>query len=162
MSFIGVVCEGKKFDIIKKLLQKSMNKNEYTLINLNRKSISNLKNVRFDVIVFLENLKYFEFESKNFHEIYKGVKYLVVNSDIEFQNNVVPNIEVNIITFGLNHLATVTISSVTDENILISIQRSFINSKGNTIDVGEYNNSIEKIYRSYMYEVLACFIISII
>ena len=162
MSFIGVVCEGKKFDVVKNLLQKNTNKNEYTLININSKSINNLKNVKFETIVFLEILNNIDFKTAEFKEIFNGIKYLVINSDIDFKENILPNIETNIITFGLNHLATVTFSSVTDENILISVQRNFSNLKGNTIDVGEYSIPIEKLYRNYIYEVLACFIISII
>ena len=104
----------------------------------------------------IEELNSYKGSEKKKTLIYNGIKYLVINSDIDFKENVLPNIETNIITFGLNHLATVTFSSVTDENILISVQRNFSNSKGNTIDVGEYSIAIEKLYRNYIYEVLAC------
>ena len=162
MSFIGVVCEEKNFDIIKKILKKSKNKNDYKLININRKSLKNLKNVKFEVIVFLEYFNNFELETEEFKEICESANYLVVNSDLDYPNNIGGNIETNIISFGLNHLATVTVSSVTDENVLISIQRSFNNLKGNTIEVGEYNNFIESLFRNHIYEILTCFIISII
>ena len=52
MSFIGVFLDNKKFQI----LQKNMNKIDKTLININKKSIENVKNVKFDIIVISENL----------------------------------------------------------------------------------------------------------
>ncbi len=50
--------DNKKFQI----LQKNMNKIDKTLINIKKKSIENVKNVKFDIIVISENLENFKEE----------------------------------------------------------------------------------------------------
>ena len=157
MAFIGVISDRKKFQNIEKIL-KSKNKKEYTLININRKSISNLKNIKFDIIIFLDLLGNFKFNSEDLHLICKDIKYLVINSDLDYKEQLLENVNANIITFGLNHLSTVTYSSVTDEKIWISIQRSFKDVQGNIIDVGEYCININKEFRAFLYEIMAIFI----
>ena len=84
---------------------------------------------------------------------------MIINSDLECEDNFLNEIRSNIITYGLNHLSTVTISSVTDESILISVQRNYNDYNGNTVDVGEYNVPIVKNNRNYIYEILVYFII---
>ena len=157
MAFIGVISDRKKFQNIEKIL-KIKNKKEYTLININRKSISNLKNIKFDIIIFLDLLGNFKFNSEDLHLICKDIKYLVINSDLDYKEQLLENVNANIITFGLNHLSTVTYSSVTDEKLWISIQRSFKDIQGNTIEVGEYCININKEFRTFLYEIMAIFI----
>ena len=76
MSFIGVFLDNKKFQI----LQKNMNKIDKTLINIKKKSIENVKNVKFDIIVISENLENFK------EEIWSGflIKLIVVQESRSF------------------------------------------------------------------------------
>ena len=159
MYFIGVISESKKFDAIKNILKKYMNKNDITLININKKSIINMKNVKFETIVICEALEKLENEIQYLQDICKEAKYLIINSDIEQKVNILNNYKLNIITYGLNHMSTVTFSSITDEMMLISVQRNFKSVTGKTIEVGEYNFQISKENRTNMHEVLVAFII---
>ena len=154
MTFIGVICEHFKFDIIKKSVQEKMNKSDITLININKNSIKNLKNVRFDVIVIMEKMED-KNDKKIIMQICKNLKYLIVNSDIEITE--LSNIKTNIITFGLNHKSTVTFSSITDDMILVSVQRSFFNTNNKLIEVGEYE--MEPKQGTNLYGILVEFII---
>ncbi|MBO4293178.1 MAG: hypothetical protein J5881_02170 [Clostridia bacterium] len=154
MIFAGVVSDNKKFEIVKKIIYKNKNKSEIALIHINNKSIENLKNIKFEIIVLLDLSSPLEKYVGRLEELCKDSNYLLINSDIEFQNDVLKNVQANIITFGLNHLATVTFSSVTDENLLISVQRNFPNINGDLIDVGEYAVSIKKAERNNIYEVM--------
>lgn len=158
MHFIGVISNSKRFDILRKMIN-NKNKNEYTLININNKSIENYKNIKFEIIILLELPKQFSENKNKFEKICNDAKIFLINSDIQFEEDFLKEIRANIITFGGNHLSTVTFSSVTDESILISVQRSFSNLKGKIIDVGEYSIFIKKIYRNFLNEVLASFII---
>lgn len=159
MIFIGVVSDNKKFEVVKKLIYKNKNKNEITLININNKSIDNLKNIKFKIVVFLDIPGRFKENDESIEEVCKGTNFLIVNSDIEFPKDSLKNIKANIITFGFNHLATVTFSSVTNESLLISVQRNFPDISGFLVDVGEYSFSIDKADRNYIYEALVCYII---
>lgn len=154
MTFIGIICEHSKFDFLEKSVQKNMNKSDIKLININKKSIINLKNVKFDIIVIMKEIKDLD-DSMKINELCKKIKYLIINSDIEMIG--LSNIESNIITFGLNHRATVTFSSITDETKLVSVQRNFLNNNGKLIEVGEYE--INTNNREDLHEMLVEFII---
>ena len=154
MTFIGIVCDNTKYEIIKKNIQKNMNKNNITLININNDSIKNLKNVRFDILIFMERLENLN-NKKQIIQLSKNLRYLLINSDIQLAG--ISNIEANIITFGLNHTATVTFSSITKDTILVSVQRGFLNKNDILIEVGEYE--ISPKHGVNLYEMLVEFII---
>lgn len=158
MFFIGVISSKRKFDIINDLLKEKINYYEATLIRINSKSIKNLKSVRFDILIIdsLENIKE---EIGYINAVCKNLKYLIINSDIELKNKMFLNIKTNIITCGLNQKATVTFSSVTDEKVLISVQRDFIGINRKTIDVGEYIEEINIGQRTFLNEILLVFVI---
>ena len=131
MIFIGVISDRQRFEILKKNIRKKESKNEITLININKKSIENFKNVRFDAIAIIDSIEKIEDKMNNLEEICKNLKYLIINSDIEIKSNQLADIKSNIITYGGNHKSTVTFSSITDETVLISVQRDFINKMEN-------------------------------
>ena len=89
MSFIGVFLDNKKFQI----LQKNMNKIDKTLINIKKKSIENVKNVKFDIIVISENLENFKEEINYVKNFCMKAKYLVINSDIEINCSILKEIK---------------------------------------------------------------------
>ncbi len=159
MIFIGVVSDNKKFEILRKIIYKNKNKSEVSLININIKSINNLKKIKFEIIVLLDLPNQLEDNIDSLEEVCKDSNFLIVNSDIELKKNILKNVQTNIITFGMNHLATVTFSSVTDESLMISVQRNYPSINGDLIDVGEYNLSIQKTERNNLHELLVCYII---
>ena len=159
MIFIGVVSDNKKFEILRKIIYKNKNKSEVSLININIKSIDNLKKIKFEIIVLLDLPNQLEDNIDSLEEVCKDSNFLIVNSDIELKKNILKNVQTNIITFGMNHLATVTFSSVTDESLMISVQRNYPSINGDLIDVGEYNLSIQKTERNNLHELLVCYII---
>lgn len=159
MSFIGVILDSKKFQAMQKFVQKNTNKIDITLININKKSIKNVKNVKFDIIVIGEPLEKFQSEIEYIKKFCDQAKYLVINSDLEIKENILNNVKSNIITFGLNHKSTVTLSSITDEMVLISVQREFENMAKALIEVGEYSIETKKENRTNIHEIMTTFII---
>lgn len=159
MVFIGVIAEHPKYEHLKKIIQKKVNNNEIILININSKSIENLKNVKFDALVLMDSTEELNKKNELLKEVCKNIKYLIINSDIELKNTIFTTIKSNILTFGLNHKSTVTFSSITDEMLLVSVQREFEKPSNKLIEVGEYNIKINQIERNKLHEFLAGFII---
>ena len=88
----------------------------------------------------LEELKDYQ---SNLEKIYSNAKYLILNTDInkeEFE----PNKHIQIITYGLNHKSTVTISSISDTDILIYLQRNIKNISNSIIEVEEKRIKIKE------------------
>ncbi len=156
MPFIGIIAKESDCNFIKNEIIKN-SKNKFEVININKKNIINLKNIKFDTIVISDNVENILHESKYLEEIIKNAKYLIVNSDVV---NNVKNIEnENIIKYGLNCKADITISSINHENILICIQKDFENIKGIVIEQQEVNVKITKSSLKKVYNSMAIFTI---
>ena len=68
--------------------------------------------------------------------------YILLNSDIEDPpENIDPNS--TIITYGLNPKATITASSIGEDEAFLCIQRSFENAKGEEVEPQEIAVSLE-------------------
>ena len=159
MAFIGVIGEKQEFELIKNNLIKDMNKNELTLININKKSIENLQRVKFATIVVLNSLEKLLDENISLNNICRNIKYFIINSDLDIKQNPFWNISCNVITFGLNQKSTVPYSSITDETMLISVQRDFETEKKEHVEVGDYSIKIDKNDRTNLHEILVKFIL---
>ena len=119
-----------------------------------------MKNVKFDAIIVVDSIEKIENKFCNFEEMCQNLKYLIINADIEIKTKIFSKIKEYIITYGGNHTSTVSFSSITDETILISVQRNFENKNGKLIEVGEYNFEIGTQTRTNLHEILVEFIIN--
>lgn len=118
-------------DILK---QKIENEN---VVFINEKNIENIKNIKFKIIVLNKGI-----DNKNIKNILLNAEYLILNSDINVKIDLIENLDLKVITYGFNSKSTVTASSVTEEEMLICVQRNIINIKGKKIEPQEIN--IEK------------------
>ena len=135
MFFIGIVSEEKNEKHIKDILkQKIENEN---VVFINEKNIENIKNIKFKIIVLNKGI-----DNKNIKNILLNAEYLIINSDINVKIDLIENLDLKVITYGFNSKSTVTASSVTEEEMLICVQRNIINIKGKKIEPQEIN--IEK------------------
>lgn len=135
MFFIGIVSEEKNEKHIKDILkQKIENEN---VVFINEKNIENIKNIKFKIIVLNKGI-----DNKNIKNILLNAEYLILNSDINVKIDLIENLDLKVITYGFNSKSTVTASSVTEEKMLICVQRNIINIKGKKIEPQEIN--IEK------------------
>ena len=88
---------------------------------------------------------------------------MIINSDVVKNFDVLVNNKINIITYGLNQKAMVTMSSIKSENILICVQNKFENSVGQMIEEQEVNveiskNNLKKICNSMaVFSILAIY-----
>ena len=113
MSFIGIFTNNKNFDILKAEIVKGINVSNLNIININKQSIDNMKNVKFETIIIDKSLKGLEEYMENIKKICQGAKYILCNSDENIGDiDFIENEKIEIITYGLNKKAFVTISSI--------------------------------------------------
>ena len=89
MPFIGIVAKENDSNFIKNEIIKNTKTNKFEIINLNRKSIENVKNIKFDVLVIHENIDGLLKSSKYLEDIVNRSCYVIINSDIK--NNLLLN-----------------------------------------------------------------------
>lgn len=135
MSFIGVVAGKKCFENIKKKITEGIKDETVSLIQINLRSIENVKNIKFETIIVEDNIDKFKTNKEILEKICENTKYLMVNIDRNPEEEIlkIPNK----ITYGLNQQATVTVSSISDTDILIYWQKSLENKEGHRIEIEE-------------------------
>jgi len=159
MYFIGIFSTKKEYEFIKKEIEKSSNKN-INIIHINNKSIENLCNIKFDAVILDKKTDTIEIDI--IQKILKDIKYLIINSDIKIKNGILSNIETNIIDYGLNQKSTVTASSISEENIIICLQRNIKNTNEKIIETNETKISIENYKNKRIYNILIVYILQIL
>lgn len=135
MSFIGIVSESKNESYMNRTLCSKLNNTN--IININDKNIENIKNVTFETILINGNNTKILSKLDILKNMISKAKYLIINADIEDNLLVLDSINTNVITFGFNGKSTITASSVKDDNILICVQRTIENIKGEEIEPQE-------------------------
>ena len=149
MPLIGIIAKKKDFQAIKKeIVERNID-----IIQITKESIKNIKNIKFDEIVFLQNINFEEEEYKYMNEIISKTKYLIINGDIQIDILKKVKIEkpIKLITFGFNSKSTITISSVNNEKILICIQRDIEKINGEILESQEkqiISKDTKKIYNN--------------
>ena len=136
MAVIGFLTEKKKEKELEQLLKEEMKEmgKRHTIITINEKSIENVKNIKFEIII----IDYNPFGSL---EVLKNILLktdkLLVNSDFVENLAVIENLKLSVITYGFNSKSTITASSIDEEGVLICVQRSIHNLEGSMIEPQE-------------------------
>ena len=149
MLLIGMIATKKDIQEIKR----NIISDEINIIGINEESINNLKNIKFDEIIIMKNIKLKDETYKYIGEIISKVKYLIVNVDMEIDVLKKTKIKtpIKLITFGFNPKATITISSVKDDKIILCLQRNIEKTNKEIIEAKEIeikNPESKKIYNN--------------
>ena len=144
MPFIGVIAKECDSNFIKNEILKNSINNKFDIFNINKNNIQNVKNITFESIIINDEINELLQCSKYLEDLIKKAKYIIVNTDIIKDITFLGMGKINILTYGLNNKAIVTISSVKEDDILICIQKSFKNIIGKTIEEQEINIKILK------------------
>lgn len=157
MSFIGVVAGKKYFENIKKKITEEVKDKTINFIQINLRSIENVKNIKFEIIIVEDNLDKFKNNKETLERIFKNTQYLMINTDKNLEEKIdkIPNS----ITYGLNQKATVTVSSISDANILIYWQKSLKNREGHKIEIEERRIKRKEPRILKIYEILIIYAI---
>ena len=147
MPLIGIVAKKKDIQAIKNELKES----NVEIIEITKQCVKNLKNIKFEEIIFLEDISLNEDEYKYMNEMISKAKYIIFNSDIEM--NILKQIEIQkpikFITFGFNSKSTITISSIKEEKVIVCIQRDIEKTNGKILEIQEkeiISKNAKKIY----------------
>ncbi len=162
MPFIGIIAKENDSNFIKNEVIKNAKSNKFEIININKKSIENIKNIKFDILVIHQNIENLLKNSKYLEDIIVKTSYVMINSDVKNDLSLFKNIGANIITYGFNAKATITISSIKEENTMLCIQRSIRGMKNYIIEEQEIGIKIEKNNVNKLYNVLVIFTILVI
>lgn len=160
MSFIGVFTETRKEIELKHVIKnyfESINQ-VHTVIIINQKNIDNMKNIKFEVVVLDANVLG---NTLNVQKIITNAKVVVVNTDLSVNLKCIKNLKLRLITYGVNSKSTVSVSSINDDIILVSLQRSIRTLKDNIIEPQEVN-IITQICHNNLYISMILVIFSII
>lgn len=157
MPLIGIIAKKKDFQLIKKEIRSK----EIEIIEITEIAIENLKNIKFDEIIFMKDIKLASDTYKYMSEAISKAKYLIINSDIQIKALQEIKIKklVKLITFGFNTKATITISSVKDDKIIICVQRSIEKTNQGIIEAQERDIQIMDSKNKKTYNNLIVFII---
>ncbi len=123
MFFIGIITNSKNEEYITNMLSKDFSSEQ--IIFINDKNVNNMKNIRFETIVIDSKLKHIN----DLKQIVSNAKNIILNTDIKIDLEVLENLNLMIITYGFNAKATFTLSSVSENTIIICLQRIIKNIK---------------------------------
>lgn len=157
MPLIGIVAKKKDTYAIRKELSKS----SIEIIQITKDSIDNIKNIQFEEIIFLEDINLNDKEYKYMSEIISKTKYLILNGDIQINLLKEMKIEkpIKVITFGFNSKATITISSVKEDKIIVCLQRDIERYDKKIIEIQEKEIKMDNESNKKIYNKLVVFII---
>ena len=147
MLFIGLIAKKKDVQSIKKDIKEK----EIEIIEIKENNIENLKNIKFEEIIFLDDINLKENEYTFMKELIQNSKHLIINTDISI--NILRKIgiekPIKIITFGFNSKATITISSVKENKAIIFIQRDIMITEQKRIETQEREIKLENNEKIY-------------
>ena len=162
MSFIGIVSDNKCFEVIKDKVKKYDEEKKINLIQITSKSIENIKNIKFEIIIINGEINKLKEYNENLKKLCDNSKYLIINTDVNKMEDFEICKNTEVITYGLNHKSTVTVSSISENNTLIYLQRNIKNLKGEIIEVEEKRIKINEKSKCKVYDIMIIYIIFIL
>lgn len=136
MSFIGIIANKKCFENIRKKIAEESKEETINLIPINLRSIENIKNIKFETIVIEDSIEKLKKQEEILAKLLENTQYLIINTDKNKEMETLRK-KGDKITYGLNQKATVTVSSISDTDILIYWQKGLKNKEGNDIEIEE-------------------------
>lgn len=161
MTFIGLILNKKDEMSFKRYLYSIIR--EYNLkaniIVISKKNIENVKNIKFNTIIIHENTLFEEKYQKVLKNMMIKTKFLILNSDINDNLEIIDNLELTLITYGLNAKASLTATGLENERVWICVQREIINNKNVNIEpkeicIREKNGGIYEKMVGYLIKIL--------
>lgn len=138
MSFMGIITNSKNEEYMIEMLS------EYfpieNIIFITDKNIDNIKNIRFETVIIDCNIK----NRDMLKVIISNAKFIILNADLMLDLGILENLDLTIITYGFNSKATLTVSSVSESNIIICLQRIIKNIFGEKYEPQEFEVEINQ------------------
>jgi hypothetical protein len=144
MSLIGIYTQSVNEPYLKQQLTDILPENQIFFLKEN--SIQNLTNIKFSIILIGKKMIK---NNTNFKAIIEKSDYLIFNTDIKENIELLENLTLNLITYGFNSKATITTSSVEEQKMLICLQRGIKNLQGKIIEPQEIEIETSQEISSY-------------
>lgn len=142
MSLIGILTQKSHEAYIKQ--ENSITQEQ--IFFLKEESLSNLKNIQFQTILIGKKITQNKEQVK---EIARKAKYLIFNTDIPENLDLLEDMQLELITYGFNSKATITTSSIEDSKIMVCLQRTLQNVQGKKIEPQELRLYLSDENNSY-------------
>ncbi len=159
MIFIGMMANQKEYEMIKNEIEKQMGKEKVSMVFIHEENIQNLQNIKFDVLIIHEKMP-IQKHMKAFEKICQNLRNLLINFDKNNNLEVLNGNRMTVITYGLNHKCTVTVSSIQEDSIMVALQREILNKQGNLQEIEE--KRIHTIENLDVYGHMLLYILSIL
>ena len=157
MPLVGIIASKRDIQAIKI----GTEDRNMEFVAITPQSIKNVKNIKFEEIIFLEDINLKEEEYIYMEEIILKSKYIIINGDIDI--NILKKIRIEkmikLITFGLNSKNTITVSSVKEDKIIVCIQRDIEKEDGKIIERQEKEILLDNLKNKKIYNNLIIFIL---
>ena len=150
MSLIGVIAGKKCFENIKRKIVEKIDDETIHFIQINLRSIENIK---FETIIIEDNLDKFKNHKEILEKIFENTEYLMINTDQNPEKDDIQD-KPNRITYGLNQKANVTVSSISETDILVYWQKDLKDREGKKVEIEERRIKREEIRALKTYEIL--------
>ena len=152
MSIIGLIASQRQTNQIKKEIEKQNIKVE--IVCINSRSIENVKNIKFEILIIQDSLEKLKEKQEHIRKMLIEAKYVLLNTDQSIKEEIFKDIDIKILTYGLKRKATITLSSIEESQVIISIQRAFKNLEGKIIEQQEIPIEVIKKSTKNLYNCL--------
>lgn len=152
MSIIGIIASQRQTNQIKKEIEKQNIKVE--IVCINSRSIENVKNIKFEILIIQDSLEKLKEKQEHIRKMLIEAKYVLLNTDQSIKEEIFKDIDIKILTYGLKRKATITLSSIEESQVIISIQRAFKNLEGKIIEQQEIPIEVIKKSTKNLYNCL--------
>lgn len=132
MSFIGIVTNPNNEEYIRRMLEGISQEENLQLIS--DKNIGNMRNVRFEMLMIDKTVK----DKNKLKRLITNAKYVLLNADLGVTFDILEDLDLIIITYGFHNKATISISSIEENSILICLQRTIKTLQGRQIEPQEF------------------------
>ena len=144
MFFIGVITNQKNELYVKNELSKILPVEN--IIFITEKNILNIKNIKFETIIIDTKIN----NKLELRKIIANANYILLNTDIDMNLEIMHNLNLTVITYGFNNKSTFTVSSIEENNIIICLQRIIFSKKGKEIEPQEYVLKVDENVEKYI------------
>lgn len=131
MSFIGIITNSKNEEYVNSILSKIFP--SHNIIYITEKNITNVRNIKFETVLLDRKIK----QTQELKQIISKVNNLILNTDLELHLEILKELDLTVVTYGFNQKATLTPSSVTENSLIICLQRIIKDKDGNKYEPQE-------------------------
>ena len=162
MSFVGIIANDRDFKNIYKTFSKKDISKSVSIVQINENNIENIRNISFETLIFCRELTCSNAVHSYLDNLCNKATYLVINSDFYLHTPPLKNNECTIITFGLNQAATVTVSSISENGFVLSLQKNILKINKQVQEMEEKCIKTKSTNNYQLYKILVDYIIKII